>query len=74
MSCFCLVVDVVVEIFVVAVRRVEGRDGVVHEDTVLHDQRRGHGLGVLVKQAVMPHAQAHDDVQLRALSVEQLRL
>ena len=50
MSCFCLVVDGVVEVFVVAVCRVEGGDGVVHKDAVLHDQRRGHGLGVLVKQ------------------------
>ena len=37
MSCFCLVVDGVVEIFVVAVRRVEGRDGVVHQHPVFDD-------------------------------------
>ena len=55
-------------------RRVERGGGVVARHAVLGDEGGGVGLGVLVEQAVVPHAEADDHVQVRPCLVQQARL
>lgn len=59
---------------IVRLRRVEGSGGVVARHAVLGDEGGGVGLGVLVEQAVVTHAEADDHVQVRLRLVQQAGL